>query len=878
MDDANSVATFLFTDIEGSSRLWEREPARMQAALARHDALARAAVVGQGGSIVKMTGDGMCAVFQDPRGAIDATLVFLRGLAEPMASDDLALQARCGIHVGAAQWRDNDYFGQTLNRAARIMGAAHGGQVLLSQAVVDLVRGRLPDALSLRDLGFVRLRDLASPERLYQVLHPALRQDFPALRSLEAAPNNLPQQVTSFVGREHELDEARKALARTRLLTFLGAGGIGKTRLSLQVAAEALDDYPDGAWFVELAPIADPRLVPQVVASTLGVKEDASASIADALVADLADKTSLVVLDNCEHLLDACARLADRLLRDAPKVKLMASSREPLHIAGEAVYPVPALAVPDQGKRAGDSAIATFPSVRLFLERATAVSPSFRITDVNAVTVAEICRHLDGIPLAIELAAARVRAMPLDAIAARLHDRFHLLTGGSRTALPRQQTLRALIDWSHDLLPPAERVLFRRLAVFAGSWALDAAEKVCAGGEIEAAQVLDLLVSLVDKSLVVADLDHGRYRMLETIREYAGERLQASGEDAGLRDRHLDHYVARAVAAAPNLYGPDQGKWYSQLDADRENLRAAHAWCDHAEGGGAKGLQLVNAIKPYWFSRGLLKVGKHATLEALGRPDAQARNLQRCLALFAAGQLCSFLGDYGEAIGYLEGSLAIARELDDRFRVAATLQPLGLAAVGQGDFASGRRYLDEGLTLATEIGDPHQLAGAANAVAQLNRMEGDLAGAEPLYGQVIAMGRKLDDPELVAIGLLNLSMVYIARGTRGGARKSLQEVLAIAEETRSIPTGQSAMEVAAGFASELGEAERALRYFGAAEANMRATGIQRDPIDDAFLQPLIGRARAALAPESAKAAERAGHEAGYEGTLADMRAWLALPG
>ena len=878
MDDANSVATFLFTDIEGSSRLWEREPTRMQAALARHDALARAAVVGQGGSIVKMTGDGMCAVFQDPRGAIDATLVFLRGLAEPMASDDLALQARCGIHVGAAQWRDNDYFGQTLNRAARIMGAAHGGQVLLSQAVVDLVRGRLPDALSLRDLGFVRLRDLASPERLYQVLHPALRQDFPALRSLEAAPNNLPQQVTSFVGREHELEEARKALARTRLLTFLGAGGIGKTRLSLQVAAEALDDYPDGAWFVELAPIADPRLVPQVVASTLGVKEDASASIADALVADLADKTSLVVLDNCEHLLDACARLADRLLRDAPKVKLMASSREPLHIAGEAVYPVPALAVPDQGKRAGDSAIATFPSVRLFLERATAVSPSFRITDVNAVTVAEICRHLDGIPLAIELAAARVRAMPLDAIAARLHDRFHLLTGGSRTALPRQQTLRALIDWSHDLLPPAERVLFRRLAVFAGSWALDAAEKVCAGGEIEAAQVLDLLVSLVDKSLVVADLDHGRYRMLETIREYAGERLQASGEDAGLRDRHLDHYVARAVAAAPNLYGPDQGKWYSQLDADRENLRAAHAWCDHAEGGGAKGLQLVNAIKPYWFSRGLLKVGKHATLEALGRPDAQARNLQRCLALFAAGQLCSFLGDYGEAIGYLEGSLAIARELDDRFRVAATLQPLGLAAVGQGDFASGRRYLDEGLALATEIGDPHQLAAAANAVAQLNRMEGDLAGAEPLYGQVIAMGRKLDDPELVAIGLLNLSMVYIARGTRGGARQSLQEVLAIAEETQSIPTGQSAMEVAAGFASELGEPERALRYFGAAEANMRATGIQRDPIDDAFLQPLIGRARAALSPAAANAAERAGHEAGYDGTLADMRAWLALPG
>jgi predicted ATPase/class 3 adenylate cyclase len=878
VDSAHSVETFLFTDIEGSSRLWEREPARMQIALARHDALARRTVEERGGSIVKMTGDGMCAVFGDPRDAIDATLAFLRGLAEPVASDACELKARCGIHVGTAQARDNDYFGTTVNRTARIMSAAHGGQVLLSQAVVDLVRGRLPEEVSLRDLGFVRLRDLASPERLYQVVHPSLRRDFPALRSLEGTPNNLPVQATSFVGRERELDEAREALERSRLLTLFGTGGIGKTRLSLQLAAEVLDDYPDGVWLVELAPIADPRLVPQVVASVLGVKEDAGLSIADALAAYLADKAALVVLDNCEHLLDACARLAERLLRAAPQMKLLASSREPMRIPGEAVYPVPTLAVPEATRPGDEGAVATYPSVRLFLERATSVLPSFRLTGANAGTVADICRHLDGIPLAIELAAARVRAMPLDAIATRLHDRFHLLTGGSRTALPRQQTLRALIDWSHDLLVPAERVLLRRLAVFAGGWALEAAERVCAGGEVGEERILDLLGTLVDKSLVVAELDAGRYRMLETIREYAGERLEESGDAAIVRERHLDHYLALAETAAPHLYGPEQGGWYSRLDADRENLRAAHAWCDHAAGGGGKGLRLVNAIKPYWFSRGLLKMGKQAMREALGRTDAQTRDLARCLALFGLGQLCSFQGDYAEAIGYLEESLAIAREIGDRFRVAATLQPLGLAALGLGDFASGHRHLNEALALAREIGDPLQIAGAANAVAQLHRMEGNLAAAEPLYEQLIAVGRQVRDPYLVAVGLLNLSMVYIARGARSGVRQSLLEVLAIAEETQSIPAGQSALEVAAGFAAECGDAERALRYFAAAEANTRATGIQRDPTDDAFLQPLIDKARGALGVDAVKAAEHVGHDAGYEGTLHDVRAWLGQSG
>jgi predicted ATPase/class 3 adenylate cyclase len=871
MDDAGTLATFLFTDIEGSSRLWEREPVRMQSALATHDAIARRVVEARLGRIVKMTGDGICAVFEDPLAAVNATVDFLCALANP-PDGVLELRARCGIHVGIAQLRDHDYFGNTVNRAARIMSAGNGGQVLLSQAVVDLVRGRLPDAITLRDLGQVRLRDLASPERLYQVQHPSLRHDFPALRSLEATPNNLPQQATSFVGRESELEDVRKLLSRTRLLTLVGAGGIGKTRLSLQLAAEVLDDYVDGVWFVELAPIADERLVPHAVATVLGIKDEPGRALAETLVSSVASKRLLLVLDNCEHLLGACASLAERLLRGAAGVRVLAASREPLRIGGETTYPVPALAVPASGKGDKDATYASYPAIRLFDERARAVLPSFRLDAQNGATIAEICRHLDGIPLAIELAAARVRVMPVETIAGRLGDRFRLLTSGNRTALPRQQTLRALIDWSHDLLTEPERVLFRRLSVFAGGWTLESSESVFGGGE--ESNVLDLLSSLVDKSLVAADVRSGRYGLLETMRQYAAEKLEASGEGEATRDRHLDFHLAFAETAEQHLNARDQASWLARLDAEHENLLAAHAWCDSSSEGGEKGLRLVNAAKAYWFSRGLLPMGKRAVLEALARSGAQRRAHERCVALFGAGQFCSFAGEYDEAIGYLEESLAIARELGDRKRIAATLQPLGFAELGRGRFVQARHYLEEAVDVARAIDDAHQLAAALNAVAQLCRVEGDLAGAEPLYDQVVALGRQLGNANLVAIGLLNITMVYVLRGAHGSARIALQEIVAIADDTHSMPVGQSALEVAAGFASALREYALALRMFGAAEANTHLTGIARDPADDAFLQPLIATAREELGAAAAAAAEQGGHDAGYDTALTEVRAWL----
>ena len=874
MEEARFISTFLFTDIEGSTRLWELEPARMQPALAAHDRVARAAVEAHCGRVIKTTGDGICAVFDDPLQAVEATLEFQQSIADRTRTGGMELRARCGIHIGMAQHRNQDYFGSTLNRAARIMSAAHGGQVLLSQATFDLVSGRLPQSVSLRDLGPVRLRDLAAPERLYQLEHASLRHDFPALRSLERTPNNLPQHATSFIGRERELDEVAKALKRARLLTLVGVGGIGKTRLTLQVAADIVDDYVDGVWFVELAAVADQSAVTHAVAKALGLAEEPGRALADVVSGWAADKRLLLVLDNCEHLVGACAALAERLLREAPGMKVLASSREPLRIAAEVVYPVPTLGLPESGKPETDLTYSRYPAVRLFAERATSVLPSFTLDARNGKTIADICRHLDGIPLAIELAAARVRAMPVDTIAARLDDRFRLLSTGSRTALPRQQTLRALIDWSHDLLSSDERAVFRRLAVFAGGWTLDAAEAVCAGDDVERAEVLELLTSLVDKSLVAVELDGARYRLLETIRSYAKEKLEASGEESLACVAHLDFYLALVVSAEAHQNGPNQLAWRARLDLEQENLLSAHSFCGGSNEAGAKVLRLANAMQMYWFRSGLLPTGKRLMTEALLHPGARTRDKQRSEALSAAGLFCSFAGEYDEATRFLEESLAIARELGDREQMITTLESLGFAELGRRRFDAAHGYAEEALALARDSGNQQTVASALTAVAQVHRADGNAAAAERLYDEVVTLARKLDDMELLAIGLLNLAMTYVARAAYGEARKALPEIIALARQTRSMPVGQSALEVASGLAAGMGEAALALRLFGAAEANTRNTGIVRDPADDAFLQPLIHSAVASLGPDAAARAEGDGREAGYDVVLLEVEAWM----
>ena len=874
MNVPSAITTYLFTDIEGSTRLWEQEPERMRPALARHDAIARRAVEGHAGTIVKTTGDGLHATFDDPLDAINAAIELQQALSDASETEGIPLRVRCGLHAGVDERRDRDFFGRAVNRAARIMSAAHGGQVLLSEAVAILVSGRLPAGVALRELGAVRLRDLASPDRVYQIVHPKLRQDFPALRSLEATPNNVPVQLTSFIGREKEVEEVEKLLDQNRLVTLLGVGGIGKTRLSLQLAADVMDDYPDGVWFVELAPVTDGALVAQAVASVVGVKEEVGRPVVEALVKCVQDRRLLIILDNCEHLIASCAELAKQLLQAGRQLKVLASSREALHVAGEAIYSVPALAVPDPYHKFIHTALTQYAAARLFIDRAVAAQPAFALSERNATAVADVCQRLDGIPLAIELAAARVRAMSVEEIATRLTDRFRLLARGDRTALPRQQTLRALIDWSYDLLTEPERVLFRRLAVFAGGWMVDAAEAVSVGGEVDDAGVLDLLARLVEKSLVVMEPGAGRYRLLETVRQYAQERLTESGEEQDVRTRHLDYFLALAEKAWPELMGPQQAAWLATLDLERENLLAAHAWCNRSVWGLEKGLRLAGLTKQYWMTRGLLGLGYRICLEALARTGAQDRTIERCRGLFHAGQVASFMGRYAEARKYLEESLAIARELDDRGRIAAALQPLGMATLGLGALAMARSYLEEALALAKEQDDKRQLEGAINALAQLHRVEGSLDLAMPLYEKVIALANELGDHETIAIGLLNVAMVAVSRRSPDEARKLLLDARAIAHKIGSKPAGQSAIEVSAGLAVLREEWERAARFFGAAETQVAQTGVHRDPADEAFLSPLIARARDQVDAKAFAAAEAAGRALSYDDAIEEVRSWL----
>jgi predicted ATPase/class 3 adenylate cyclase len=869
-----TAATFLFTDIEGSTRLWEQQPERMQHALAWHDQMARDAVTGHGGEIVKTTGDGIHAVFDDAADALRAVLSLQLALLPAQAELGIPLNVRCGLHAGAHQRRDNDFYGTEVNRAARVMSVAHGGQVLLSKAVVDRAAGALPEGAALRDLGKVRLRDLTSPEHVYQLLHPQLRADFPPLRSLEATPNNLAQQLNSFVGRAREVAEVKAMLDANRLVTLLGMGGIGKSRLSVQLGAEVMDSFADGVWLVELAPLSDPQLVPQAVASVLGVKEEAGRPVVDALVKFVRDRELLVILDNCEHLVQACAELAKQLLQAGPHLKVLASSRDPLQIAGETAYHVPTLSAPDPNKPVTLADLTRHEAVRLFIDRATAAQPAFRVTEKNAPAVADICHRLDGIPLAIELAAARTRALSVEVISARLNDRFRLLVTGDKTVLPRQRTLRALIDWSYDLLPPNERALFQRLSVFAGGWTLEAVEAVGAGGEVAQPDVMDLLTHLVEKSLVVMEVGGERYRMLDTVRQYAKERMSESGDEVANCNRHLSFFLGYAETARPELAGPEQGSWLGRLDLERENFLSAHAWGEGLPNAGELGLRMAHALRPYWIYRGLLSLGLRLSVEVLSRRGMWERNDSRCQALAGAGQMCFFMGLHGEARTHLSESLSIARETGNRKWAAAVLQPLGMACMGQGDSTAAKVHLQEAVNLARELGNKRELAAALNGLANFHRSAGDLDAVAPLYETALSIARELDDRSNIAITLLNLSMVSVAQSRLGATRQMLLEVLSIAAETGSVPVAQSALDVCAGLAATRTDWLNAAHFYGMSAALIEQTGLRREPADEEFLSPLVSRSRTALGQETFAAAEQAGFTLTSKEALTQARDWL----
>lgn len=863
----SDIATFLFTDIEGSTRLWEEDAARMHAALAAHDALVERCVTMHDGVIVKSTGDGVHAIFDDPLGGVQAALDLQLALLDPQATADVALRVRCGLHAGLNTRRGNDFYGAAVNRAARIMSVAHGGQVLLSAAVTELVRKRLPAHIALRELGSVRLRDLTEPEQVHQLLHAGLREHFPALRSLETTPNNLPQQLTEFIGREHEVEEVRRQLGSTRLLTIVGTGGLGKSRLALQVAADVLDEYPDGVWLVELASLSQERVALQAVASVLGVREDSGRPVQDSLLEVVRDRRLLLVLDNCEHLAQACAELARRLLQGASGVTILATSRERLAIAGERAYPLAPLATPLPSTQPDPDAMMQFASVRLFIARAELAHPGFALTAQNAAAVTEICHRLDGIPLALELAAARVRAMAVDRIAGRLHDRFRLLTGTDRTALPRQKTLRALIDWSYDLLGADEQRLFRGLALFPGGFTLEAVEAIRMDDGTGEHAVHDLLGQLVDKSLVQFDGERGRYRMLETVRQYAQGKLDDAGEAAAIRERHLAYFLALSEQARVELRGPRQGEWLALLDLERENLIASHEWCHLCEDGAARGLALLGNTKFYWMQRGLVRLAYRLLGEALARPHAAARTTARWRGLFDLAQFAILIGAPREAQQRLEECLAIARELGDEERIGPTLQPLAMAHSALGNLAAARAFIDEALVRARARSNAREVVAATSVSASLYRRQGNLDAAQAQYEEALRDARDLGDRSSIAITLLNLAMVAVMRSDADAVPPRLAEARAITREIGSMTLGQGVLDGAAAAATLCGDARRTAVLFGAAERIGEQAGSERDHADASFLVPYIEQARHALGPEAFAACEAEGRALALEAAL-----------
>ena len=788
------TVTLLLTDVEGSTRLWEADADAMEPALARHDAIILEAVTGHGGTLLKHKGEGdsAFAVFPRATSALGAALAIQRVLAGEHWPAGLELRVRIAIHTTEVELRDGDYFGPGVNRTARLRGVAHGGQVVVSQATAEVVRDRLPEGASLVDLGPHRLPDLGRPEVVFALAHPDLASGFPPLRSLEALPNNLPIQLTSFIGHEQEMVELKGSLGIDRLVTLTGAAGCGKTRLALQVGAEVLDSYADGVWFIDLAPLADPELLTQQVATTLGVREAFRSTLIDALESTaqpprplidlitehLRSKDLLLILDNCEHLLETAAELAGRLLRSAPGLQILATSREALGVAGEASWRVRSLSVPDPAQLSSPETLGSYEAVQLFVDRARSRLGTFDLSSGDAPAVAQICRRLDGIPLAIELAAARVEVLSAEELATRLDDRFRLLTGGSRTGLERHQTLRAAVDWSYDALSKSERALLERLSVFAGGCTLEAAEEVCARGEVDKEAVLDLLAQLVGKSLVVTDrrATEARYGLLETIRQYAREKLLASGESEGARDRHLQWCLALAARAERGVWGSEQTTWFDVLESEEDNLRQALDWTITAQEA-ESALQLVVALGRFWMVRGRSKEGSRWLREALAL-DASDRPYLRAQALTQAGMVAmTYEGDVQTARLCASEALGLFRDLGVRRGIFWSLHSMAVLSVAEGNLKEATDYADEALEVARSTGHEQSVAYALLVRGSVALASSDHLAAQTLQAEALPIFRRIDDKTGVVQALLMRGAA--AAGTRqyASATQAYQECL-----------------------------------------------------------------------------------------------------
>lgn len=726
----SGTVTLLFTDIEGSTRLWESEPAAMADALRRHDEILRTAIDASEGYVFKTVGDAFCASFSTPSAAAKAVISAQAALVSEQWTTSLPLRVRMGLHTGVCEERESDYFGPAVNRTARLTALAHGGQVLVSNATAELLFDSPADGFVLSDLGRHRLNDLSRPERLFQLGAQDLPDHFPPLPSLDSPklPNNLPAQMTTFVGRGEEITALRDLIGQHRLVTLTGAGGVGKSRLALHLAADIVDGPADGTWWVELGPLGDPDKVPGAVATVFGLRKESNRPLLETLAAQLHDLDLVLVLDNCEHLLGATCDLVETLLKAVPGLRVVTTSREALGLAGEMAWRVPSL----------DEKAA----VELFVDRARQARPGWQIDAETAETILRICRRLDGLPLAIELAAARTRMMNPARIASGLDDRFKLLTGGSRTAVPRQQTLEASVSWSYALLSDEEQALLRRLSVFAGGFTVESVEAVCADGAlVEEFAVLDLISRLVDKSLIIFDDQSGRYRLLETLLQFARERLVDVAETQRVRTAHLAHFLNYAERIEPLLVGGDGPVLLAQLELERGNLTGALEWAEDSDDGESI-LRLVTALALFWVLRGHTSEGGQWFKKALAHDDGPS--VIRARALWGATYVAIYGDDHetGDRCG--PQALDMARDLDDPWTIARATNAYNYIALWKNP-RKARADLAVGIELARSIGDWFAVADGLKMTTIAWQIEDDHDGGAPACAELLAVAKKLDN-------------------------------------------------------------------------------------------------------------------------------------
>lgn len=883
------TVTFLFTDIEGSTALWERAPDAMRLTLGRHDALVAEAIEQNGGIVVKNRGEGdsVFAVFARPTDAVASARALQLAMLGEAWPAETPIRVRAALHTGEAEFRDGDYYGSTVNRCARLRAIGHGGQTLLSAGIQELVRDHLPPGIVLRDLGEHRLRDLVRPERVFELNAPGLPAEFRPLRSLDTRPHNLPVQPKPLIGRERELAELHRLLRRddVRLVTLTGPGGTGKTRLALQAAADSIDRFADGVFLVQLASLADPELVVSTMVQALGAMQSGSQPLVDALIGFLRDRSTLLLLDNFEQIV-AAAPTVSNLLARCPTLKVLVTSRVRLQVRGEHEFAVSPLPVPTEtetqrlgGARSAE-ALSHYAAVALFIERAIELKPDFAVTNENAPAVAEICRRLDGLPLAIELAAARIKLLSPASLLGRLQSRLHLLTGGPRDLPARQQTLRRTIAWSYDLLQPAEQALFRRLSVFTGGLSLEAAEAVASAGRDLDVDVLDGVAALVDNSLLrqVEGVDgETRFVMLETIREFGLEALAASGEEPLVRRRHAEHFLGLARAGDPHLAAGTREQWRPRLEQELDNFRSALAWCEADASARVLGLDLAVALRWFWASTGNWPEGRGRleTAVSLVRPlEAEALSVQLLLgrALCLLGLFAVYCGDFEVARDRLSEARAYSRHETAEWR-GYSAQILGVAELGLGHLAAARAALEASLGIFRSINLGWMIAQALIGLGDVARCEGDHGQARARYEEARSAFEAAGQFIGVASSLHNLGRVALREGDRVGAAIALTDALNRFDAAADRRGVAECLDGLAGVAAAAGGDQLgcAARLFAAAESILAEAGAVLWASNRADHERDLNSLRASLEPAALQVEWARGRELTLEAAMAEAR-------